>query len=197
MTVDDEDLQARLRDADPAGALAPADPARVARLVEETVRTETAGTRRTPLAWLAAAAAVAVLAGGGIWLARGGDAPAPPAGAEQTVTTLDASAPRAGRCMVLSVDLLGAQELALDGTVTEVADQTATLEVIRWYAGGETDLVELAAPAADLTALIGAVQLEVGQRYLVAATDGSVAACGMSAAYTPELAALYAEAFGG
>lgn len=197
MTVDDEDLQARLRDADPAGALAPADPARVARLVEETVRTETAGTRRTPLAWLAAAAAVAVLAGGGIWLARGGDAPAPPAGAEQTVTTLDASAPRAGRCMVLSVDLLGAQELALDGTVTEVADHTATLEVTRWYAGGETDLVELAAPAADLTALIGAVQLEVGQRYLVAATDGSVAACGMSAAYTPELAALYAEAFGG
>lgn len=197
MTVDDEDLQARLRDADPAGALAPADPARVARLVEETVRTETAGTRRTPVAWLAAAAAVVVLAGGGIWLARGDDGPAPPAGAEQTVTTLDASAPRAGRCMVLSADLLGAQELALDGTVTEVADQTATLEVTRWYAGGETDLVELAAPAADLTALIGAVQLEVGQRYLVAATDGSVAACGMSAAYTPELAALYAEAFGG
>jgi hypothetical protein len=161
------------------------------------VRTEPGGTRRTPVAWLAAAAAVAVLAGGGIWLVRGDDAPAPPAAGEQTVTTLDASAPPAGRCMVLSADLLGAQELALDGTVTEVADQTATLEVTRWYAGGETDLVELAAPAADLTALIGAVQLEVGQRYLVAATDGSVAPCGMSAAYTPELAALYAEAFGG
>jgi hypothetical protein len=63
MTDHDErdELFARLRDADPAAALPPADPDRVARLLEDAMSHDTmtesreTGTRgRSPLTWLAA-----------------------------------------------------------------------------------------------------------------------------------------------
>jgi len=41
------------------------------------------------------------------------------------------------------------------------------------------------------------VDFREGERYLVAATGGSVAVCGLSGHYSQDLAALYAEAFGG
>jgi hypothetical protein len=197
MTVDDT-LQDRLRGADPAASLSPADPTRVARLLEDTMATapDAAARRRWP-AWLAAAAAVAVVAGGMFWLAdRGGDSPAPVAEPAPTLTTLGAPTAGAGKCMVPTAELLGTQTLAVDGTVTDLTDGVATLEVTRWYAGEPTDLLRVEAPAEDLTALVGAVHFEVGQRYLVAGTSEGLAACGMSGAYSPELAALYSEAFG-
>jgi len=90
MTFDeDRELRARLRAADPAADLEPATPERMARLLEDTMdqnthpstRDEQATTRRSPLTWVAAAAAVAVLVGGGFWFTRGGDAPSPPVAA--------------------------------------------------------------------------------------------------------------------
>ena len=71
-----------------------------------------------------------------------------------------------------------------------------TLEVGHWYRGGDADQVTVQAPPAEMQALIQAVDFQDGQRYLVAANDGFVTACGMTAPYSDELAALYAEAFG-
>ena len=72
------ELRDRLRAVDPAASLPPADPTRVARLLEDTmshpVDTEVAtpvrktGTRgRGPLTWLVAAAAIALIAGAGLF----------------------------------------------------------------------------------------------------------------------------------
>src|SRR6476646_588449 len=87
-------------------------PTRVARLLEETMSNQTetpltesreTGTHgRSPLTWLVAAAAAALIAGVAVFglLNRGGDTGVPSAGHVQTVTHLDA--PAAGgnaRCM--------------------------------------------------------------------------------------------------
>ena len=58
-------------------------------------------------------------------------------------------------------------------------------------------MVTIEAPAPRLADLIGAARFEVGQSYLVSATDGQVTVCGLTAPYSTELAALYAEAFPG
>lgn len=196
MSVEDDDLAARMRAADPAAGLPPAHPARVARLLEDTMEpTPTAPARRPPWAWLAAVAAVVVVATVGVALvARDGDPPAPPV-AEPSVTTLGVAEAAPARCMVLTAELLAGQELAFDGTVTGIEDRVATLEPTTWYAGTRTDLVEVSLPPDDLSMLIGVVQPEVGQRYLVAATDGWLAPCGMSGPYDPDLEELYVEAF--
>src|SRR3954452_24176587 len=83
----DDELQQRLRAADPAATLSPGDPAGVARLVEDVMSTELTtesretGTRhRSPLTWLVAAAAVVVIVGAGIFGVRAltGDDQTPP-----------------------------------------------------------------------------------------------------------------------
>jgi len=204
----DDGLRARLRAADPASALPPADPTRVARLLEETMSNQTdtpltesreTGTHgRSPLTWLVAAAAAALIAGVAVFglLNRGGDTGVPSAGHVQTVTHLDA--PAAGgnaRCMPPTTRVLATQTLAFDGTVQEITDGVVTLAPTHFYAGDATDLVEIEAPSADLQALIGAASFEAGGRYLVSATDGRVTVCGMTAPYSAGLAALYTQAF--
>lgn len=207
MTVDDDgELFVRMRAADPAASLPTVDRARMAGLLEDTMNAETphpgldhaaATRRRSPLTWVAAAAAVALLAGGGYWFTRGADSP-PATTAQPSVTTLDVPADAgAARCLVPTAELLAHQTLAFDGTVTSLADGVATLEVAHWFAGAETDLVQVRAPSKDMQALILAVDFQVGRRYLVAATGKDVAVCGFSAAYSDELAAIYVEAFGG
>ena len=47
-----------------------------------------------------------------------------------------------------------------------------------------------------MQALVQAADFQAGQRYLVSANDGFVTVCGFTAAYSDDLAALYAEAFG-
>jgi hypothetical protein len=100
------------------------------------------------------------------------------------------------KCAVVSPELLAKQDLAFDGVVTSIEDDVATLEVTTWYAGDETDVVQVSAPSSDLTELIGAVSFEEGQRFLVAGTAERLAPCGMSAPYSTELAEMYEEAFG-
>jgi hypothetical protein len=210
--TDDDELRARLRAVDPASSLPPADPARVARLLEDTmsrptdsdVLTESAesGTRRrSPLTWLAAAAAVVVISGVGAYaLLQGGADTSPGPGAvvrQATVTQLTAPPAVAAKCMVPNARILAGQTLAFDGTVESIADGVVTLVPTHFYTGEETDRVTVEAPSADLQALIGAVQFEEGGRYLVSATDGNLTVCGFSGPYTDNLAALYAEAFPG
>lgn len=208
-TEPDALLRERLRAADPAASLPPADPERVARLLEDVMSTELTtenretGTRdRGPLTWLVAAAAVLIIAGVGLFgvLNHDDDPAAPPTAARaRTVTELTApsAAAYAAKCMVPNADILAQQTVAFEGTVTAVTDAMVTLNVGRWYAGGPTELVRVQAPPADLSQLLGAVDFERGGRYLVSATDGRVTVCGLSAPYTSDLAALYDQAFGG
>jgi len=207
---DDPELRARLRAADPASSLAPADPDRVTRLLEDIMDTHTetdlpietrqTGTRgRSPLTWLVAAAAIVLIAGVGLFglLNHGFDDDVPTAGGSQTVTKLRAPGHEAyqARCMVPTAETLSRQTLAFDGTVKEIAGGVVTLAPRHFYAGSPTDLVTVEAPDADLRALIQAVKFDDGGRYLVSATDGEVSICGLSAPYSQQLAALYARAF--
>lgn len=209
--MSDDDLRGRLRSADPAASLPPADPAGVARLLEDTmsndVETESRqdGLRhRSPLTWLVAAAAVVVIGGVGafaVWNRDSDGTPVPPIGGdgEASVTELSAAAPeQTGRCLPPSPKPLAGADIAFDGTVIELQGGQATLTPSRWYAGEPTDQVTVQAPSADLQALLAAVDFEEGGRYLVAAgDDGRVMLCGFSAAYSPKLAGIYDQAFGG
>lgn len=213
----DDALRARLRAADPAASLGPADPDGVARLLEDTmshdidtqVPERQTGTRgRNPLTWLVAAAAVLVIAGVGVFTLTGtdDDTTAPPiaddngsgdGGGEPVVISLRAPAASTGRCMMPSAEVLSQQQVAFEGTVEKIDEGTVVLTPTEFYAGDEADRVEVDAPAEQLTNLIGAVEFEVGGTYLVSATDGQVTVCGFSGPATPELEQLYADAFGG
>jgi hypothetical protein len=153
---------------------------------------------RTPLTWLVAAAAVLVIAGAGAFAVLGGDdEPQVPTAKDPvpTVVELSARPPVAAKCAVPTAELLGNQETAFDGTVSAITDGTVTLDVRSWYRGGPADQVTVDAPPADMQALVQAADFEAGQRYLVSANDGFVTVCGFTAAYSDDLAALYAEAF--
>lgn len=209
----DDDLFDRLHAHDPAASLPPADPERVARLLEDVMSTElTTENRETgthgrgPLTWLVAAAAAVIIGGVGLFAVLNHDEdPATPPTADDTTltepTVTELSAPDAAaysaKCMVPNAEILAGQSVAFDGTVLAVADGVVTLTPTTWYAGDPTDLVTVQAPGAELEELLSAVHFEEDGRYLVSATDGRVTLCGFSAPYSAELAALYGEAFPG
>lgn len=215
-TDNGDELFARLRDADPAAALPPAPPERVARLLEETMSQDLLthesrqdGTQgRSRLTWLVAAAAVAVIAGAGTFAMVAGDDAAPgpgeqpPVAGEATVTELHA--PAAGvyerRCMQPTASILQGKAVAFDGIVTDIDSDSrgdvVTLEPTQWYAGDPTDLVTVTAPSTDMELLLTTVEFQDGQRYLVAADQsGDVMVCGFSAPWSRQLEQVYAEAF--
>ncbi|GAA2137089.1 hypothetical protein GCM10009844_03830 [Nocardioides koreensis] len=209
---EDGELRDRLRAADPAASLPPADPSRVARLLEDTMNSSTedevlttesreTGTHgRSPLTWLVAAAAIVLIAGVALFgLLRhdSGNDKVPAAGGSPSVTELQAPGPASyqARCMVPTAETISRQTVAFDGTVTGIAGGLVTLRPTHFYAGEATELVKVEAPTADLRALIQAVEFEDGKRYLVSATDGEVSICGLSAPWSQRLAGLYAQAF--
>ena len=223
--ADDAELRRRLSQVDPARSLPPADPTRVARLLEDVMSTElTTETRetgthgRSPLTWLVAAAAALVIGGTGLFAVLNGDdtpevpptatgtagstpgsTPSGPSTGSSGVTELQAPDPAAytARCMVPNAQVLGQATVAVDATVTGISDDTVTLTVDEWYAGEPTEQVQVQAPAAQMQDLLGAVSFVEGERYLLSATNGQVSVCGFSAPYSAGLATLYAEAFPG
>lgn len=211
---DDQALLARLRAADPASFLPAAAPARVARLLEETmshdvddsVSTESraSGTRgRSPLTWALAAAAVAVIVGGAAVIATTRDDARPQdpptaADASPTVTELRVPDGARARCPVPDARLIGTAAVAFDGTVDAVDAGRVTLTPTEFYAGEATDVVVVEAPPASFDALLTSVDFRPGERYLVAATSSDeVMVCGMTATWSARLAGLYDEAFAG
>ena len=74
-------------------------------------------------------------------------------------------------------------------------DGTATLSVDEWYTGGEASTVTVEAPSKALEDLLMAVDFEVGKSYLVSADGDRVTLCGFTAEESPDLRALYDEAF--
>jgi hypothetical protein len=102
----------------------------------------------------------------------------------------------AAKCAMPSAEILATFDTAFAGSVTSVDGGRATLSVDHWYAGGGADSVTVESPSKDLQDLLLAVDFEDGKSYLVSATDTRVTLCGFTAEQSPELQALYDEAFG-
>lgn len=115
------------------------------------------------------------------------------AGAGTLALTADGST--TGKCAMPSAETLATFDTAFEGTVTSVDDGTATLSVDQWYAGDEAETVTVEAPSKALEDLLLAVDFEEGTTYLVSATGDRVTLCGFTAEASPELEALYSEAF--
>ena len=178
----------RLRAADPAASLPPADPAQVARLLEDAMShdLDTGPTSPRPApdprtAHLAGRrrGRCLVIAGVGVfaWSSAGDDEPQVPAAATDpapTVVELSARPPVVGKCAVPTRrDAAATRTTAFDGTVTAIADGTVTLDV--------TAVVRRAAPPTRSPSTrrprtcrpwCRRPTSRSGQRYLVSANDG-------------------------
>jgi hypothetical protein len=204
--VNDEELLARLKAADPATHAPEPD---LDRLLEATMTTdtETRPTAQTPRRrWLPAVAAGVLLAAGGVgWAVAGnsgssGNQPVagPPTSAVSTPSVLKltvGSAPNA-KCRAVEVADLQGMQTAFAGTATAIHGEVVTLHVDHWYKGGSATTVEVQSDADAVTTLLG-VDFKVGGTYLVTATNAQVSLCGESAPTNPDLLALYQQAFGG
>ena len=142
-------------------------------------------------ALMAVAAALVILAGiGGAIAIRGSDT-----GSAPLVLSAEGGGNTLASCLQFDVDILAEMSPAFEGTVTELTDSVATLEVDRWFTGGDADTVELHYQP-GLTALIGTPDLQVGQTYLITAAEGVVNGCGYSGLATQDLRAAFEQAFG-
>lgn len=203
--MDDEELQARMRAADPARGPAPAD-SWIDDLAEATVTSGTTKTSTEPRsrrAWVlvAAAAAVVAIVGGGTWALTAGDGDEPAgdrvAEPQKELSLALPPADSMQMCIEFSPEALAPMEVAFSGEAYDVDGATVRLTPDHWYRGGDgADEVVLTAGSEDVL-LEGGITFEEGQRYLVSAVDGQVATCGLSAPYSEEMAAAYDEAFGG
>lgn len=147
--------------------------------------------RRSPIGYLAGVAAIAALVLGGVALFNGTNEPEGPPLALSLGESDSLSS-----CIQLTPDILADVPLAFAGTVTSVEGETVTLSVDEWFVGGDAASVELSAPS-GLGALIGSIEFTEGSQYLISAFDGVVNYCGFSGPATPELQAIYDEAFPG
>jgi hypothetical protein len=205
-----DDLEARLRRADPAGLDAPIRPAdgpdagilrRTIMDMDDEILTADSVTGRTapPPFWrrpivlgaIGAAAAAAVVIT--VVALTTGDDPVPLA-ARTTVTYDMAAGSAMQSCMQLSEIPAPVGAAALGGTVVSVDAEQVVLDVDHWYTGGDADRVQL--KGADEHVALDGVEFVVGERYLVTAAEGTVMVCGISGPDTPELEQLYTEWYG-
>ena len=214
--MSDDELRTRLARLDPAPAGSPVDPVtspRAQELVERAMSTpeiqtvptpdpadELAARRRRP--WLipaaAAAAVLAAVVATVLVISGGGATPAGNGSTEDPTTLALSVAPSdvANSCIMFDVAYLAEMPVALAGTVTAIEPRRVTLEVDRWYRGGDADLVTIGVQDNNSVALDG-VEFVEGERYLVTATDGVVNGCGFSGPATPELEQAFEQAFAG
>lgn len=201
--MNDEELRSHLERMDPMHPGVPMEPVtsessrrRLEHIMSTpTIETREAKPRSSRTVWFAAAAAVlvAAVAIGGIALNRSDDpevVAGPPL--ELTAGPHDALA----SCLQFDVSTLAMMPVAFEGTVVAVEGEAVTLDVDRWFAGGNAEQVRVTAPA-GLEALIGGIAFEQGGSYLITATDGTVNYCGYSGPATPEFRQAFEEAFPG
>ena len=190
----DGDLRDRLAASNPVPPSEPVDPItsdRARAVMEKAMTPRTSeprvAPRRFPLLGAAAAALVVVIGGAALFggLRTSGD---------PLVLTAHGSDSMAS-CLPFETGTLAGMSPAFAGTVVELTDSVATLDVDRWFTGGEGAIVEIEYTP-GFEALIGTPSLEAGQRYLITATDGVVNGCGYSGLATPEYEAAFEEAFG-
>ena len=87
-----------------------------------------------PIAWVAAATAIVVVAAFAL-LNSGGSTP--------LVLSAGESDPALMSCLPFSVDILDDMEVAFEGTVTNVDRDQLTLDVVTWYRGGDSEQVQI------------------------------------------------------
>jgi hypothetical protein len=204
VTTDHDDaLRARLAALDPVPPSLPVDPPtspraqdlleRVMLTTEQTPQAAPAPRWRKPAAVAAAAAAVVAIGVGAVAMSGGDGKPT------KAPTTLALTAPASGggtttnSCIAFSVDILRDMPVAFAGTVSAVGGSSVTLDVDRWYKGGDADVVTIATPEGNVS--IDTVEFVTGKRYLVTATEGVVNSCGYTAEATPDLEKAFDEAF--
>lgn len=192
--MNDDDLRARIAGIDPSAGTdpVPVDSDRGRALLEEIMQTteRPSTTRRT--AWIGAVAAAVLATAVGLTSLGGTTDPSGP----PLVLTADGSQAAMMSCLPFDVAILAQMGPAFGGTVVELTDSVATLEVDRWFTGGDAEIVEISyTPGYE--ALIGTPSFEVGQRYLITAAEGTVNGCGYSGLATPEYEAAFEEAFAG
>lgn len=189
----DDDLRNRLAASNPTPTSDPVDPItsdRARALMENIMTTTTTRPRLEPrrfrLVGAVAAALVVVIGGAALFggLGTSGD----------PLVLAGPGGDSIASCLPFEVDTLGGMSPAFGGTVVELTDSVATLEVDRWFTDGDAEIVEIEYTP-GFEALIGTPTLEVGQRYLITATDGVVNGCGYSGVATPEYEAAFEQAF--
>lgn len=190
----DDDLDRRLRAADPLPDLPALRPDRLDQLLEDTVTStaptsSTPDTHRRPRALLLAGAAAAVVAvgGGALWLTAGGD---------PTVLTAQPGGGPAASCAALTPETLARSDVAFAARVTGIAGGTVTLETTERFAGDVADTVEVVQGDAGDVVDGAPLELQQGTTYLLTADGGTIGSCGGSGVDSPELRALFEAAFG-
>jgi hypothetical protein len=202
----DDDLEALLRQADPAANSVPLTSLRITDLLEDTMSTDIQTTPHTPapasvparrrVGLLVAASAALLLAVGG-FVAQSGFGHSPASATKQhpsaAVTQLTVGA--AAKCAVPTSEVLATVQVAFEGTVRSIDGGVVTLVPSKFFAGPTTDTVTLTQTDGRSDVLLGGANtFEIGSRYLVAATDGQVQAC-YSGEATAELQSLYDATF--
>ena len=189
----DDDLRNRLAASNPTPPSEPVDPItsyRARALMENIMTTTTTKPRieprRSGLIGAVAAALVVVIGGATLF--------GPGTSGDPLVLAGPGGDPMAS-CLPFEVGTLRGMNPAFGGTVVELTDSVATLEVDRWFTSGDAEIVEIEYTP-GFEALIGTPTLEVGQRYLITATNGTVNGCGYSGVATPEYEAAFDQAFG-
>lgn len=194
MHDDDRLLRERLRGADPARDLAPLPPMWLDHRMEQIMSDQKPAARPAIRRWMPVAGIAAALA-----IAAAIVAPLALGTRGPTVESLalpDGGGTSSASCLPVSVDTLRAQEQAFAARALSVEADRVVLEVTERFSGEIADRVEV--PQVDrLTSDFSSEPFEVGESYLVAATDGVMLGCGHSGADTAELRALYDGAFPG
>jgi len=196
-----DDLEQRLRAADPARSVSlyqPADSS-IKKLMEATMEASAAQHDPRRPRWVpavTAAAAVAVLGVGAYAVVTSDDSAAPPpAGGSPMELSLPAADVMAS-CVGYSVGVLADMPTAFSGTAVDVDDDSVLLEVDTWYQGGDAGTVELATVDGGQVSLSEVVEFAEGERYLVTASEtGTVNSCGFTSEWSPEMAADFDRAF--
>ncbi|PPF57197.1 hypothetical protein C5C55_07655 [Rathayibacter sp. AY1C2] len=190
--TDDEDVRRLLRTVDPARSLPALDrdelAEQIAAATGEGTRT-VHSRRRSPwlivgVGALSAGAAASLLLP--FALGVGG-------GRTSTLILPSTGGPMAA-CSPVTAAALAPAQLAFRAEVRSIDGSTVTLHVLERYAGEVGDGVTVT--QGRETAADGApIVFETGVDYLVAADGDTILTCGLSGESSPELAALYQEAF--
>jgi hypothetical protein len=160
-------------------------------LTPSTPHSQAPARRRWPRFAAAGGATAAIAAGVAFAIGSSGGG-----GAASSVTYSLAGDVTMGMCLPVTDYVPAPGLVGLAGTVTSVGEDSVTINVSKWYAGGDADEVVLDTADTGMVALDG-VEFVEGGKYLVAVLDGQVLTCGLSAPVDPALEALYDGWFGG
>lgn len=195
---DAHELRRLIRAADPASSLAPLRDDQLARLAEDamtqkpaTTPARTTARRRAPLfAGLGALAGGLAAAAVALTLALG------PGSAPTRLDQPSAGSGLSAMCAVVTAEAIADSDTAFRAEATGIDGDVVTLSVLDVLHGEVGDTVT--APQGGGTATDGEpLRFDEGSTYLLATRDGVISTCGLSGEDSPELEALYTEAFGG